>query len=242
MRFKRSIAFVAEGTPDSNSTLQIEAKLVNTEGIDVTTTKGTAALNVWNGTELEKIEDVKTSTARYYTINLNQCIKLGGTKYLVVISGNDPDGNYGVSFSNLKNKGYTLSNPLAEENKELVGTLIHTDNVESASVFKSFGIQKATDTIKRNAWLTNKYTVTINNADVFAGETPKFKVYYTNNGKKTALTTTVTKTLYHEDGTVTYGLKFRAPNAVGSFPLEIHYVSADEESDEFMTTTVRVRR
>ena len=237
-----SIAFVAEGTPDSNSTLQIEAKLVNTEGIDVTTTKGTAALNVWNGTELEKIEDVKTSTARYYTINLNQCIKLGDTKYLVVISGNDPDGNYGVSFSNLKNKGYTLSNPLAEENKELVGTLIHTDNVESASVFKSFGIQNATDTIKRNVWLTNKYTVTINNADVFAGETPKFKVYYTNNGKKTALTTTIVKTTNNEDGTVTYGLKFRAPNAVGSFPLEIHYVSANGESDEFMTTTIKVRR
>ena len=161
-----SIAFVAEGTPNSNSTLQIEAKLVNTEGIDVTT-GGTAALNVWNGTALEKIEDVKTSTARYYTINLNQCIKLGDT---------------------------------------------------------------------------NKYTVTINSADVFAGETPKFKVYYTNNGKKTALTTTIVKTTNNEDGTVTYGLKFRAPNAVGSFPLEIHYVSADEESDEFMTTTVRVRR
>ena len=242
MRFKRSIAFVAEGTPDSNSTLQIEAKLVNTEGIDVTT-EGTAALNVWNGTALEKIEDVKTSTTRYYTINLNQCIKLGDTnKYLVVISGNDPDGNYGVSFSNLKNKGYTLSNPLAEENKELVGTLINTDNVEPASVLKSFGIQSATYTIIRNAWLTNKYTVTINSADVFGGETPKFKVYYTNNGKKTALTTTIVKTTNNEDGTVTYGLKFRAPNAVGSFPLEIHYVSADEESDEFMTTTVRVRR
>ena len=238
-----SIAFVAEGTPDSNSTLQIEAKLVNTEGIDVTTTEGTAALNVWNGTALEKIEDVKTSTARYYTINLNQCIKLGNTnKYLVVISGNDPDGNYGVSFSNLKNKGYTLSNPLAEKNKELVGTLINTDNVEPASVFKSFGIQNATYTIKRNAWLTNKYTVTINNADVFAGETPKFKVYYTNNGKKTALTTTIVKTTNNEDGTVTYGLKFRAPNAVGSFPLEIHYVSADGESKEFMTTTIKVRR
>lgn len=166
MRFKRSIAFVAEGTPDSNSTLQIEAKLVNTEGIDVTT-EGTAALNVWNGTALEKIEDVKTSTARYYTINLNQCIKLGDT---------------------------------------------------------------------------NKYTVTINSADVFAGETPKFKVYYTNNGKKTALTTTIVKTTNNKDGTVTYGLKFRAPNAVGSFPLEIHYVSAAGESDEFMTTTIKVRR
>ena len=237
-----SIAFVAEGTPNSNSTLQIEAKLVNTEGIDVTT-EGTAALNVWNGTALEKIEDVKTSTARYYTINLNQCIKLGDTdKYLVVISGNDSDGNYGVSFSNLKNKGYTLSNPLAEENKELVGRLINTDNVEPASVFKSFGIQNATYTIKRNAWLTNKYTVTINSADVFAGETPKFKVYYTNNGKKTALTTTIVKTTNNEDGTVTYGLKFRAPNAVGSFPLEIHYVNADGESDEFMTTTIKVRR
>ena len=236
-----SIAFVAEGTQNSNSTLQIEAKLVNTEGIDVTN-EGTAALNVWNGTALKKIEDVKTSTARYYTINLNQCIKLGDTnKYLVVISGNT-DGNYGVSFSNLKNKGYKLSNPLAEENKELVGTLINTDNVEPASVFKRFGMQNDSYIIKRNAWLTNKYTVTINSADVFAGETPKFKVYYTNNGKKTALTTTIVKTTNNEDGTVTYGLKFRAPNAVGSFPLEIHYVSADEESDEFMTTTVRVRR
>ena len=236
-----SIAFVAEGTQNSNSTLQIEAKLVNTEGIDVTN-EGTAALNVWNGTALKKIEDVKTSTARYYTINLNQCIKLGDTnKYLVVISGNT-DGNYGVSFSNLKNKGYKLSNPLAEENKELVGTLINTDNVEPASVFKRFGMQNDSYIIKRNAWLTNKYTVTINSADVFAGETPKFKVYYTNNGKKTALMTTIVKTTNNEDGTVTYGLKFRAPNAVGSFPLEIHYVSADEESDEFMTTTVRVRR
>ena len=236
-----SIAFVAEGTQNSNSTLQIEAKLVNTEGIDVTN-EGTAALNVWNGTALKKIEDVKTSTARYYTINLNQCIKLGDTnKYLVVISGNT-DGNYGVSFSNLKNKGYKLSNPLAEENKELVGTLINTDNVQPASVFKRFGMQSDSYIIKRNAWLTNKYTVTINSANVFVGETPKFKVYYTNNGKKTALTTTIVKTTNNKDGTVTYGLKFRAPNAVGSFPLEIHYVSADEESDEFMTTTVRVRR
>ena len=237
-----SIAFVAEGTQNSNSTLQIEAKLVNTEGIDVTT-EGTAALNVWNGTALKKIEDVKTSTARYYTINLNQCIKLGNTnKYLVVISGNDPDGNYGVSFSNLKNKGYKLSNPLAEENKELVGTLINTDNVGSASVFKRFGMHNDSYIIKRNAWLTNKYTVTINSANVFVGETPKFKVYYTNNGKKTALTTTIVKTTNNEDGTVTYGLKFRAPNAVGSFPLEIHYVSAAGESDEFMTTTIKVRR
>ena len=236
-----SIAFVAEGTQNSNSTLQIEAKLVNTEGIDVTN-EGTAALNVWNGTALKKIEDVKTSTARYYTINLNQCIKLGDTnKYLVVISGNT-DGNYGVSFSNLKNKGYKLSNPLAEENKELVGTLINTDNVEPASVFKRFGMQNDSYIIKRNAWLTNKYTVTINSANVFVGETPKFKVYYTNNGKKTALTTTIVKTTKNEDGTVTYGLKFRAPNAVGSFPLEIHYVSAAGESDEFMTTTIKVRR
>ena len=236
-----SIAFVAEGTQNSNSTLQIEAKLVNTEGIDVTN-EGTAALNVWNGTALKKIEDVKTSTARYYTINLNQCIKLGDTnKYLVVISGNT-DGNYGVSFSNLKNKGYKLSNPLAEENKELVGTLINTDNVEPASVFKRFGMQNDSYIIKRNAWLTNKYTVTINSANVFVGETPKFKVYYTNNGKKTALTTTIVKTTNNEDGTVTYGLKFRAPNAVGSFPLEIHYVSAAGESDEFMTTTIKVRR
>ena len=236
-----SIAFVAEGTQNSNSTLQIEAKLVNTEGIDVTN-EGTAALNVWNGTALKKIEDVKTSTARYYTINLNQCIKLGDTnKYLVVISGNT-DGNYGVSFSNLKNKGYRLSNPLAEENKELVGTLINTDNVEPASVFKRFGMQNDSYIIKRNAWLTNKYTVTINSANVFVGETPKFKVYYTNNGKKTALTTTIVKTTNNEDGTVTYGLKFRAPNAVGSFPLEIHYVSAAGESDEFMTTTIKVRR
>ena len=236
-----SIAFVAEGTQNSNSTLQIEAKLVNTEGIDVTN-EGTAALNGWNGTALKKIEDVKTSTARYYTINLNQCIKLGDTnKYLVVISGNT-DGNYGVSFSNLKNKGYKLSNPLAEENKELVGTLINTDNVEPASVFKRFGMQNDSYIIKRNAWLTNKYTVTINSANVFVGETPKFKVYYTNNGKKTALTTTIVKTTKNEDGTVTYGLKFRAPNAVGSFPLEIHYVSAAGESDEFMTTTIKVRR
>ena len=236
-----SIAFVAEGTQNSNSTLQIEAKLVNTEGIDVTT-EGTAALNVWNGTALKKIEDVKTSTARYYTINLNQCIKLGDTnKYLVVISGNT-DRNYGVSFSNLKNKGYKLSNPLAEENKELVGTLINTDNVEPASVFKRFGMQNDSYIIKRNAWLTNKYTVTINSANVFVGETPKFKVYYTNNGKKTALMTTIVKTTNNEDGTVTYGLKFRAPNAVGSFPLEIHYVSAAGESDEFMTTTIKVRR
>ena len=236
-----SIAFVAEGTQNSNSTLQIEAKLVNTEGIDVTN-EGTAALNVWNGTALKKIEDVKTSTARYYTINLNQCIKLGDTnKYLVVISGNT-DGNYGVSFSNLKNKGYKLSNPLAEENKELVGTLINTDNVQPASVFKRFGMQSDSYIIKRNAWLTNKYTVTINSANVFVGETPKFKVYYTNNGKKTALTTTIVKTTNNEDGTVTYGLKFRAPNAVGSFPLEIHYVSAAGESDEFMTTTIKVRR
>lgn len=234
-----SIAFVAEGEISNNSTLQIEAKLVNIDGQrgDISSCEG-LDLNVWNGTRLVKADTVSSSTAMYYTIDLNDCISLGDNKYLVVISGNsdvDDAGTTSLSFSNLKYKGYTLSNPLDEQYERAIEGLIDTSWLPGSEVFVDY---TGTYTIRRNQWINYKYKVTLSR-DVFEGGDPEFTMYYTNYEDEEEITVTAERV---EGSDTEYLLRFRAPNAVGTFPIEIHYVTDGEESDEYLASSMKVNR
>ena len=77
-------------------------------------------------------------------------------------------------------------------------------------------------------------------ADVFGTEEPKFTMYYVNaKGKETAISVTATKDKSVENK---YWLTFKAPNAIGNFPVQIRYVVNGVESGEYISTTMNVKR
>lgn len=231
------IAFVANGTPGDDSTIQIEAKLSNTDSTGAVAQDASLPLRIWNG-ELDDVEEIATvssSTAMYYKIPVKNCIKLADNKYLVVILGDiDPiGGNVSLSFTNLKYKGYTITNPL--EDDEIVGTYIETESATQEKVFVS--VSKLN--LNRRQWYTDKHAVVLSK-DVFETEKPKFTMYYVNaNGKETAISV---KTTRDKSDNNKYWLTFKAPNAIGNFPVQIRYVVNGVESEEYISTTMNVKR
>lgn len=231
------IAFVANGTPGADSTIQIEAKLSNTDNSGAVAQDASLPLQIWNGEndDVEEIATVSSSTAMYYKIPVENCIKLADNKYLVVILGNIDafDGNVCLSFTNLKYKGYTITNPL--EDNEIVGTYIETESATQEKVFVSVDKLNLT----RRQWYTANHAVVLSK-DVFGTEEPKFTMYYVNaNGKKTAISVKTTKDSSVENK---YWLTFKAPNAIGNFPVQIRYVVNGVESEEYISTTMNVKR
>lgn len=231
------IAFVANGTPGADSTIQIEAKLSNTDNSGAVAQDASLPLQIWNGEndDIEEIATVSSSTAMYYKIPVENCIKLADNKYLVVILGNIDafDGNVCLSFTNLKYKGYTITNPL--EDNEIVGTYIETESATQEKVFVSVDKLNLT----RRQWYTANHAVVLSK-DVFGTEEPKFTMYYVNaNGKKTAISVKTTKDSSVENK---YWLTFKAPNAIGNFPVQIRYVVNGVESEEYISTTMNVTR
>lgn len=234
-----SIAFIAEKEDAENFTLQIEAKLVNIDGQSKVDPESEGVdLSVWNGSRLEKVDTVKSSSAMYYTIDLTKCINLGDDKYLVVISGNSDvtnEGTASLSFSNLKYKGYTLANPLDEQYSEMVKNYINAGSSSDENKFAGFtGNYK----IRKNQWVNYKYKVTMTE-DVFNGADPEFTMYYTNYGEKAEITVTAQRVA---GSSTEYLLRFRAPNAAGTFPIEIHYVIDGKESDEYLAASMKVSK
>lgn len=231
------IAFVANGTPGDDSTIQIEAKLSNTDSTEAVAPDASLSLQIWNGEndDVEEIATVSSSTAMYYKIPVENCIKLDYNKYLVVILGNidADDGNVCLSFTNLKYKGYTITNPL--EDNEIVGTYIETESETQEKVFVS--VDKLN--LRRRQWYTKRHAVVLNK-DVFETEEPKFTMYYVNaNGKETAISVKTTKDKNEKNK---YWLTFKAPNAIGNFPVQIRYVVNGVESEEYISTTMNVKR
>lgn len=231
------IAFVANGTQGENSTIQIEAKLSNTDSTGAVAQDASLPLRIWNGTDdgEEAIATVSSSTAMYYKIPVENCIKLADNKYLVVILGNiDPiEGNVSLSFTNLKYKGYTITNPL--EDDKIVDTYIETESATQEKVFVS--VSKLN--LNRRQWYTDKHAVVLSK-DVFETEKPKFTMYYVNaNGKETAISV---KTTRDKSDNNKYWLTFKAPNAIGNFPVQIRYVVNGVESEEYISTTMNVKR
>ena len=195
-------------------------------------------LSVWNGSRLEKVDTVKSSSAMYYTIDLTKCINLGDDKYLVVISGNSDvtnEGTASLSFSNLKYKGYTLANPLDEQYSEMVKNYINAGSSSDENKFAGFtGNYK----IRKNQWVNYKYKVTMTE-DVFNCADPEFTMYCTNYGEKAEITVTAQRVA---GSSTEYLLRFRAPNAARTFPIEIHYVIDGKESDEYLAASMKVSK
>lgn len=231
------IAFVANGTPGNNSTIQIEAKLSNTDSTGAVAKEASLPLKIWNGIDDEESEiaTVSSSTAMYYKIPVENCIKLADNKYLVVILGaiEPVKDKVCLSFTNLKYKGYTITNPLAYN--EIVNEYIETESATQEKVFVS--VDKLN--LNRRQWYTANHAVVLSK-DVFGTEEPKFTMYYVNaKGKETAISVTATKDKSVENK---YWLTFKAPNAIGNFPVQIRYVVNGVESEEYISTTMNVKR
>lgn len=227
-----AVGFVATADSSTSKTLQIEAKLVNT-GSSTDPISSSATLQYLNNSKTATdAATISTATAMYYEIPVENCISLGNNQYLVALLGKTTDDGLQVlSFSNVKVKGYTLSNPYDNTTAK---DLIDTSAIDDESPFVSFGTKLTS--IRKNTWTTYQVAVT---ADCKAqlGDKP-FTLYYTNGDTKAEITVTAT-----ENGTNTYNLRFKTPNAVGKFPLELHYVDqSGNESSEYISTTLNVKK
>lgn len=241
-----AVAFVA--TADSavtNKTIQVEAKLADlgqheenkpepSKGMELRVIGADGTANV--------VANVTSSTAMYYSIDLTKCIDLGDNKYLVVIVGNsdyEPDedyesgGTHCISFTNIKYKGYEFSSPYENDaaKKYIDMTVFDADRTKFASIdFPS---------VHKNVWSNYKCSVTLNE-NVFGDAAPKFKLYYKKiNGELMPISVTAKRTKKDSNK---YELRFRAPNALGNFAVELHYVVKGEESDDYIATTMTVIR
>lgn len=235
-----AVAFVAKADSNEvNRTIQVEAKLADLgqyKGQDPEPSEG-MELRVLgaDGTE-NLVAKVTSSTAMYYSIDLKKCIDLGNDQYLVVIVGNsdyEPGGTHCISFTNIKYKGYEFSSPYENDaaKKYIDMTVFDADRTKFASIdFPS---------VHKNVWSNYKCSVTLNE-NVFGDAAPKFKLYYKNTkGVKQAISVTAQRT---QDNPNKYDLRFRAPNAIGNFAVELHYVVNGKESDDYIATTMTVKR
>jgi cell surface protein len=241
-----AVAFVA--TADSavtNKTIQVEAKLADLgqfEGNKPEPSKGMELRVIGADGTANVVANVTSSTAMYYSIDLTKCIDLGDNKYLVVIVGNsdyEPDedyesgGTHCISFTNIKYKGYEFSSPYENDaaKKYIDMTVFDADRTKFASIdFPS---------VHKNVWSNYKCSVTLNE-NVFGDAAPKFKLYYKNiNGKLEPISVTAKRT---KEDSNKYELRFRAPNAIGNFAVELHYVVNGKESDDYIATTMTVKR
>lgn len=217
-----AVAFVAKAdSNEANRTIQVEAKLADLgqyKGQDPEPSEG-MELRVLgaDGTE-NLVAKVTSSTAMYYSIDLKKCIDLGNDQYLVVIVGNSDyelGGTHCISFTNIKYKGYEFSSPYENDaaKKYIDMTVFDADRTKFASIdFPS---------VHKNVWSNYKCSVTLNE-NVFGDAAPKFKLYYKNTkGVKQAISVTAQRT---QDNPNKYDLRFRAPNAIGNFAVELHYV------------------
>ena len=217
------VGLVVTGDPsDKNNTLQVEAKLstVGSNELD---------LNIATSDEDYTVDTVKSASATYVEIPVEQsiCLDENANKYLVVIKGNTLDNSTCLSFTNLKVKGYTLANPLDDD-----AALEYIDKSESTSKFSA--IDKLN--CSRNKWSQYEYTVTLSE-DVFSGDEAQFKMYYVNaKGKETRISVTAKATNTPNK----YELSFKAPNAVGTFPVKLYYVVDGVQQSDFISTTINI--
>lgn len=235
-----AVAFVAKAdSNEANRTIQVEAKLADLgqyKGQDPEPSKG-MELRVLgaDGTE-NLVAKVTSSTAMYYSIDLKKCIDLGNDQYLVVIVGNsdyEPGGTHCISFTNIKYKGYEFSSPY--ENDTAKGKIDMSAFATNSTMFKRVDFPS----VRKNVWSNYNCSVTLKD-DVFGGAAPKFKLYYKNiKGVKKPISVTAQRT---QENPNKYDLRFRAPNALGNFAVELHYVVNGEESADYIATTMTVTR
>lgn len=235
-----AVAFVAKAdSNEANRTIQVEAKLADLgqyEGNKPEPSKGMELRVIGADGTANVVANVTSSTAMYYSIDLTKCIDLGNDQYLVVIVGNsdyEPGGTHCISFTNIKYKGYEFSSPYENDaaKKYIDMSAFATNSTKFVSIdFPS---------VHKNVWSNYKCSVTLNE-NVFEDATPKFKLYYKNiNGDLKPISVTAKKIPEEQNK---YLLRFRAPNALGNFAVELHYVVNGEESTDYIATTMTVTR
>lgn len=237
-----ALAFVVKAAGPAG-TLQIEAKLVDTQS-SVNSVKSTGlelrVLGNKNGMVEEKtIDTIKSSTAMYYRIPVEDCISLNNGYYLVVLLGNSDSengGTHALSFSNLKYKNYTVESPYTTSADD-VGDYLEAAQEES-SAFVSVKLKTG---LKKNTWQSfNDHSVTLTKNVFGEGNDPVFTMYYMRaDGEKVKLSVTAEKV---SDDDKTYQLRFKTPNAKGNFPVEIHYVIDGQESSDYISTTMKITK
>lgn len=232
------LAFVVSGNPtDQATTLQIEAKLLDADG-----NNDSLDLNVVGGdTDYTDVcvSTINTSTAMYYQIPVENTIKLSDNKYLVVIKGSEGETSGGqrmcLSFSNLKYNGYTIINPLQDND-----AMAYIANDSSNSAFTSFDF--SLKSYQRNKWYdtAQKMPTLVLNNDVFNGKSAKFEMYYVAaDGKETKISTYTHKV---KDKDNTYQLEFKTPKATGTFDIRVYYVVDGQKSTEFIAGSMTVTK
>lgn len=228
---------VSEEKQSDYRTIQIEAKLLSPSK----SSPASLSLRYLDGEKNKiEIETVSSSTAMYYEVPVEKCISLGTTatgekEYLVVILGNTGSGKTALSFSNVKSNGYTLSNPLNNSNAEKVKDYISKE-VAGDNLFVSI---TPTDYVESKVWHFDKWTVTVAK-DELDHDNPEFRMYYVKaNGRKTAIKVIAEYVGTTDSGDV-YSLSFKAPNATGQFPVQLHAIDDGEESEEYIQTIMKV--
>ena len=215
------LAFVAHKTSsdNENKTIQIEAKLSDISTPDEEN-EGENLYVINSAGGIEQFGKVTSSTAMYYEVPVDKCINLSDGYYLIAIRGGDTFEGRALSFSNLKVKGYELLNPVKAASN-------YISSQGQRKIFDSVG--NLNGVLKNN---TNQTTVTLKASDKIPS-TPTFKMNYVRtDGVEVPITVKAIKV----DATH-YTLKFKAPNAVGKFPVRIYIVGLDE----YIETSMIVR-
>lgn len=255
----------ATGDTDTARTLQIEAKAVKAGIIGESAVSSMnlnyLTLNETIGAIEEKTADtVKTATAMYYKIPVEDTISLGKGYYLVAVLGADSeDGSHVLSFTNVKSKGYEIYNALRatsteKEDEEMAALRTELERyikfdlngTEQTPYFADFKLT-GKPAIRRGTWIRYDVTVSkdmVNAAKKDANGNPELVLYFNNKGTLTPVTAYVEFAKKNKDDNYVYQIRFKTPNSRGSFALQLYYKDAKtgEQSAEFINAELKVAR
>lgn len=260
-----ALGMVVKATGDTARTLQIEAKAVKTgtteESNDASMDLKYLTLNkTGDGTEGKTADTVKTATAMYYKIPVEDTISLGNGYYLVAVLGAESeDGSHVLSFTNVKSKGYEIYNALRATSKEAVDKEMAKlyPKLEKYIEFDPYSTEKSPyfvdfkltgkPAIRRGTWIHYDVTVSKDKVDAAkkdASGKPELVLYFNNKGTLTPVTAYVERAKTNEDGNYVYPIRFKTPNSRGSFALQLYYkdVETGEKSAEFINAELKVAR
>ncbi len=261
-----ALGMVVKETGDTARTLQIEAKAVKTgtteESNDASMDLKYLTLNkTGDGTEGKTADTVKTATAMYYKIPVEDTISLGNGYYLVAVLGAESeDGSYVLSFTNVKSKEYKIYNALRatskekeDEEMEALRTELEKyiefdlNSTEQPPYFADFKPAKGLGAIRRGKWIHYDVTVSKDKVDAAkkdASGKPELVLYFNNKGTLTPVTAYVERATTNEDGNYVYPIRFKTPNSRGSFALQLYYkdIETGEKSAEFINAELKVAR
>ena len=233
------IGFVVKADGTADSTLQVEAKKVDmsTEYDGTDTTLSMVVKKTTGGYAKKEISAIKTKTAMYYNIPVENAIPLKDGIYLVVLTGTTTDTQC-ISLTNLKHKGYEITSPADKDNKTLVEGIIEPAMpAEQTQYGVEVSFVKFLDKVLSGKKVTAEVTVPA------GSEVKGFQVYANDK----PITTKMVEKEKDSEKT-TYHVTFNMPRARGTFTLDFvpYKYGKDgetrEESALYLRKTVVVRK